>query len=58
MEELVMKCRFCNTLLEKKFLDLGKTPLANSYLKKNESFSCAQLENITQYKVAQFVPNG
>ena len=31
-----MKCRFCNTLLEKKFLDLGKTPLANSYLKQNE----------------------
>ncbi len=36
-----MNCRFCNTNLEYIFADLGKTPLANSYLtqetiKKNE----------------------
>ena len=27
-----MKCRFCNTVLEKVFLDLQKSPLANSFL--------------------------
>ena len=30
------KCRFCNGLLEKIFLDLGETPLANSYLSNEE----------------------
>ena len=29
-------CRFCKNVLHKIFLDLGKTPLANSYLKKEE----------------------
>lgn len=29
-----MKCRFCNNQLKKKFADLGMSPLANSYLKK------------------------
>ena len=31
-----MKCRFCNNQLTDVFLDLGYTPLANSYLKKTE----------------------
>jgi len=31
-----MKCRFCNTKLHHIFADLGKTPLANSYLEKNQ----------------------
>tara|TARA_B100001540_G_C15770255_1_gene625953 strand:+ start:109 stop:1335 length:1227 start_codon:yes stop_codon:yes gene_type:complete len=31
-----MKCRFCDNQLEDIFLDLGYTPLANSYLKKTE----------------------
>ena len=30
------KCRFCSGLLEQVFLDLGKTPLANSYLAEEE----------------------
>ena len=31
-----MNCRFCQTNLEHNFLDLGKTPLANSYLTKEK----------------------
>ena len=31
-----MKCRFCNNHLEDIFLDLGYTPLANSYLTKDK----------------------
>jgi len=31
-----MNCRFCNFELKHVFADLGKTPLANSYLKKEE----------------------
>jgi SAM-dependent methyltransferase len=31
-----MKCRFCNAELKNTFLDLGKSPLANSYLKKDD----------------------
>jgi len=30
------ECRFCDELLEKIFLDLGETPLANSYLSDEE----------------------
>ena len=30
------KCRFCGFILKKIFIDLGKTPLANSYLKSNQ----------------------
>lgn len=30
-----MKCRICYSKLEKTFVDLGKTPLSNAYLKKN-----------------------
>ena len=30
------KCRFCGVILKKIFIDLGKTPLANSYLKSNQ----------------------
>lgn len=30
------KCRFCNSILSKIFIDLGMSPLANSFLKKNE----------------------
>ena len=30
------KCRFCGVILKKIFIDLGKTPLANSYLKYNQ----------------------
>lgn len=30
------RCRFCNSLLKHDFLDLGKTPLANSFLTKSE----------------------
>ena len=29
-------CRFCGFALKKIFIDLGKTPLANSYLKSNQ----------------------
>ena len=29
-------CRFCAKPLNEPFLDLGKTPLANSYLKKED----------------------
>ena len=31
-----MKCRFCKNQLTDIFLNLGYTPLANSYLKKTE----------------------
>jgi len=31
-----MNCRFCNSKLKNIFADLGKTPLANSYLRENE----------------------
>ena len=31
-----MKCRFCKNQLVDVFLNLGYTPLANSYLKKTE----------------------
>ena len=31
-----MNCRFCNSKLQYIFADLGKTPLANSYLKSDE----------------------
>ncbi|MBY6907558.1 SAM-dependent methyltransferase, partial [Clostridium botulinum] len=30
------KCRFCNTKLKNTFVDLGMSPLANSYLKKEQ----------------------
>ncbi len=30
-------CRFCGTALDKTFVDLGVSPLANSYIKVNES---------------------
>ena len=30
------RCRFCRTLLEHSFIDLGVSPLANSYLKKEQ----------------------
>lgn len=30
-------CRFCGTALDKTFVDLGMSPLANSYIKANES---------------------
>ena len=30
------KCRYCNSILKTLFLDLGKTPLANSYLEKKD----------------------
>ena len=30
-----MKCRFCNNPVHDVFLDLGYTPLANSYVKKS-----------------------
>jgi len=31
----ISKCRFCNAELSKIFVDLGKTPLANSFLNEN-----------------------
>ena len=31
-----MNCRFCNSKLKHVFADLGKSPIANSYLKRNE----------------------
>ena len=34
MEKLGMNCRYCKNLLKHVFTDLGKTPLANSYLTK------------------------
>ena len=30
------KCRFCNSDLNQIFVDLGQSPLANSYIKKND----------------------
>ena len=33
-----MNCRFCNYKLKNVFVDLGKTPLANSYLTKESDF--------------------
>ena len=41
-------CRFCNSILDPIFLDLGKTPLANSFLsesdlQKDEPFSTSSL---------------
>ena len=36
MEMLEMNCRFCNNSLEKVFINLGKSPLANSYLNKED----------------------
>jgi len=30
------KCRFCNSNLNQKFIDLGNSPLANSYIKEND----------------------
>jgi len=38
MESLEMNCRFCENPLEHKFVDLGNTPLANSYLTKESDF--------------------
>jgi SAM-dependent methyltransferase len=35
MESMEMKCRFCKNELRKKFANLGMSPLANSYLKKD-----------------------
>ena len=32
----VNKCRVCNSNNLKKYLNLGKQPLANSFLKKND----------------------
>ena len=36
LEGLEMNCRFCNNNLEHMFVDLGKSPLANSYLKRED----------------------
>ena len=36
MEKLGMNCRYCKNLLKHVFTDLGKTPLANSYLTKDK----------------------
>ena len=30
-----IKCRICGEIIEKTFVDLGRTPLSNAYLKKN-----------------------
>jgi hypothetical protein len=38
MENLKMNCRFCKNPLKHIFVDLGKTPLANSYLSKESEF--------------------
>lgn len=35
------KCRFCNTLLTKTFVDLGMSPLSNAFLKK-EQLNCME----------------
>ncbi|MFT6556168.1 methyltransferase domain-containing protein [Sneathiella sp.] len=34
-----LQCRFCNSDLTQTFVDLGKTPLANSYLKNEEAIA-------------------
>ena len=31
LEDMVVKCRFCSETLDKVFLDLGVSPLANSF---------------------------
>ncbi len=47
-----MKCRFCNNQLRKKFADLGMSPLANSYLKK-ESLQKAEYYHPLQVFVCE-----
>jgi SAM-dependent methyltransferase len=36
---VMLHCRFCNSELSETFVDLGKTPLANSYLKSNDQIA-------------------
>ena len=36
MESMEMNCRFCNNNLEHVFIDFGKSPLANSYIKNED----------------------
>ena len=36
MESMKMNCRFCNNNLEHVFIDFGKSPLANSYIKNED----------------------
>ncbi len=44
----IKNCRFCNLHLNKIFVDLGKAPLANSFLKKND-FSYEKLFPLSVY---------
>ena len=44
----IRNCRFCNLHLKKIFVDLGKSPLANSFLKKND-FSHEKLFPLSVY---------
>lgn len=36
LENMEMKCRFCNSELTRKFVDLGMSPLVNSYLRSDQ----------------------
>src|ERR1700740_2389030 len=36
LEDMVATCRFCNSELTQVFVDLGMSPLANSYLSSND----------------------
>jgi len=36
LEDVEMNCRFCNTVLTQKLVDLGMSPLANSYLTSDQ----------------------
>ena len=42
-------CRFCNTPLEQVFIDLGLSPLANSYLKNEDEKSEEQFYPLRVY---------
>ena len=64
-----MNCRFCNSKLKHVFADLGKSPIANSYLKGNEinkmepfyplcAYICSKcfLVQVDEFEKAGFTP--
>ena len=46
---VLQKCRFCNSELDRVFIDLGESPLANSYLKEND------FDNEKKYPLCTFL---
>ena len=45
----IRNCRFCNSQLNKIFVDLGMSPLANSYVKEE------QISNQKSYPLCAYV---